>query len=199
MMATHVMSRGAKNSVQHDTIIINNILPMRKKQTNWERRQNGPENQNQPTTRTARAIAADLNKQSRMTTLSENQIQESHSGLIGAERRCTEKSMSNSREYQFIYTKAINNTTIETNQTSIYHKEPTTKDRYYYVTIGMTAKLVQQRQQQQQSECAHDNTANDRAGANFQGENSMSQQQQSTTSRYTYDYVQTCMIQSISI
>jgi hypothetical protein len=119
------------------------------------------------------------------TTLSENQIKESHSGLIEAERGCTEKSMSNSREYQFIYTKAINNTTIiETKQTSsIYHKEPI-KDRCYYVTIGMTDKPVPQRQQQ--SECAHANKATDRAGAN-QGNNSMSQQQ-STTSRYTYNY-----------
>jgi len=181
------MSRGAKNSVQHDTIIINNILPMRKKQTNWERRQNGPDHY-QLTTRRDRAIAANLNQQSRMTTtLSENQIKESHSGLIEAERGCTEKSMSNSREYQFIYTKAINNTTIiETKQTSsIYHKEPI-KDRCYYVTIGMTDKPVQQRQQQQQSECAHANKATDRAGAN-QGNNSMSQQQP-TTSRYTYNY-----------
>jgi hypothetical protein len=122
------------------------------------------------------------------TTLSENQIKESQSGLIEAERGCTEKSMSNSIEYQFIYTTAINNTTIiETKQTSsFYHKEPI-KDRCYYVTIGMTDKPVQQRQQQQQSECAHANKATDRAGAN-QGNNSMIQQQQSTTSRYAYNY-----------
>ena len=188
---TSPMSRGAKNSVQHDIIsTINNILPMRKKQTNWERRQNEQKDYYQPMTRRARAIVADLNQQSRMTTSCENQIKESHSGLKEAERRCIEKSMYSSREYQFIYSKAINNTTIDTNnKTSICHKEPI-EDRYYYVTVGMTDKPVQQRQQQQQqSECAHANRANDRAGANFQGNNnSMSQQHQSTTSRYTYNY-----------
>ena len=138
---TSPMSRGAKNSVQHDIIsTINNILPMRKKQTNWERRQNGQEDHYQPMTRRTKAIAADLNQQPRLTTSCENQIK-SHRGLIEAEVTCTEKSMSNSREYQFIYSKAINNTTIDTNnKTSICHKEPI-EDRYYYVTVGMQTNL----------------------------------------------------------
>jgi len=156
------MSRGAKNSVQQDSTIINfsiiNILPTRKKkQTNWEHRQNGPEDQNQPTTRRARAIAANLNNhQSRMTTPCENQFKESQRGSIEAVK-CIEKSMSNKRKYQSIYHTAINGTTNDTNDQkySICHTK--SNEGNYYVTVGTDSMKFRQ----QNAECTQANNSSD--------------------------------------
>ena len=156
--------------------------------------QNGP-HQSQPTTKRARATAAALNnQQSRMTNKG------SHSGFKEAARGCTEKSMSNSREYQFIYQTAINNTTTNTNQKcSIGHTVSTSEDMYYF-TVG-TAPV--KHRQQQQSGCAHTNKAIDGTGANFQStysirNNSMIQQQTITSRNNTYSYA-VAMYDSIDI
>jgi hypothetical protein len=155
---TSPMSRGAKNSVQQDRTIIN-ILPTRKKkQTNWERRQNGPEDQNQPTTRRARAIAANLNNQQyRITTPCENnQFLKSQRGSIEAVK-CIEKSMSNKRKYQSTYQTAINGTTNDTNDQKYSICHTTSSEGKYYVTVGTNSMKFRQ----QNAECTQANNSSD--------------------------------------
>jgi len=171
-----------------DSIVINIILPERKKQV-WQRRQRQRDqvNPSKETCSTTGAVS-DCNQSRKSATYCKNQINEHSQYGLRDTVLCIEKSMSNSREYQYVYTTtALKNTTTSTNQKYSICNSVSNKESKYYVTVGIMTAQPQLPDEDHADNGASITSTSHLWKYNSISNNSMSQQQQSTSMQIIYD------------